>query len=248
MDLRRLFRGKSLYILIGVLTTIVVSIVLMSPVDASIVGMLGGASGGGAEAEFLGASMGVGAVYGLVGLIAMLLICGDYSSGFAKNIFASHTNKWNYLISKILTLVVASTIMMVVLVLEMFIISLLIGHSVAVDDPLGLVYFLFQKILVSLAFASIYSFINVLTRNKAVGCVAAFLVGTGGLVMGLSLFFGIIGIDGSLITESTIYGSSTLVSFKFDAVLLIRVIAASVLWTALYAFFNNMVLRTRDVV
>jgi ABC-type transport system involved in multi-copper enzyme maturation permease subunit len=247
MDLRRLLRGKSLYVLIGVLITIALSTVLMSPPGTTISELLGGPSSESPEMAFMSASMGVGAIYGLIGLSAMLLICSDYSSGFAKNIFAAHTQKWHYVTSKILTLMVASAILMLALVVAVFIISLILGRSIAVP-PLNLIFFLGQKVLVSAAFASIYTFINVMTRNKAVGTVFAFLIGTGGLVMGLSLLFGLLGIDGSLVTESTIHGSSTLVAFHLDTLTLLRITAASVFWTCAYAFLSILVLSNWDVV
>jgi ABC-type transport system involved in multi-copper enzyme maturation permease subunit len=248
MDLRRLLRGKTLYILIGVLTSIVLSIVLMSPADTTVGELLGGAVSESPEMEFMGASMGVGAIYGLIGLIAMLFICNDYSSGFAKNIFSIHTSKWNYIVSKILTLMVASAIMIAAFIVEVFIFSLVSGRGIILENPLGLVAFLLQKLLVSGAFAAIYTFINVLTRNKAVGSVAAFLVGTGGLVMGLTLFFGMVGIDGSVITDSTIHGISTLPRLEFDFGTLARIILTGAVWTGVYAFFSNKVLQKRDVV
>jgi ABC-type transport system involved in multi-copper enzyme maturation permease subunit len=248
MDLRRLFRGKVLYILIGVLTSIVLSTVIMSDATADLTALLGGVPPQTAEMEFIGGSMGAGAIYGLLGLIVMLFICTDYSSGFAKNVFSVHTNKWNYFVSKLLTMMVASGVMFAAFVLETVIVGLIVGRSMAVVSPLGLVAFLFQKWLISGAFAAIYIFINLLTRNKAIGCVAAFLLGTGGLVMGLQLFFGMIGIDGSIITDSTIHGTSGLITADFNFLTTLRVLITGAAWTALYGWLSNKVLKTNDTV
>jgi ABC-type transport system involved in multi-copper enzyme maturation permease subunit len=248
MDLRRLLRGKLLYILIGVLTSIVLSTVLMSESSANLTALLGGVPSGNAEMEFMSASMGAGAIYGLLGLIAMLFICNDYSSGFAKNIFSVHTNKRDYFISKLLTMMVASAIMLLVFVAETVIVGLIVGRSMSVDSPLGLIAFLFQKWLMSGAFASIYIFISVLTRNKAIGSVAAFLIGTGGLVMGLHLFFGMVGIDGSIITDSTIHGASSLFTANFNILTTLRIILTGAVWTILYGWLSVKVLRAKDVV
>ena len=248
MDLRRLLRGKALYILIGVLTAVVLSSVLMSDGSANIADLLGASGGSMFDAQGgFGSGMGLSIIYGLIGLLVMLFVCNDYSSGFAKNIFTVHTNKWHYFVSKLLTMMVAGGIMIAAFIAETIIFSLILGRGLALDNPFGLVMFIFQKWLVSGAFAAIYIFINLLTRNKAVGSIAAFLIGMGGLVMGLQLFFGMIGIEGSIITDSTIYGTSMLVGPEFDAFTLLRVVGFTAIWTALYGFLSRKILLSKDV-
>jgi len=247
MDLRRLLRGKVLYIMIGVLTSIVLSTVIMSGSDADLKTLLGGVAFDNPEMAFIGGSMGAGAIYGLIGIIVMLFICTDYSSGFAKNIFSVHTKKWDYFVSKLLTMMVASAILFAVFVLETVIVGLIVGCSMSVDSPLGIAAFLFQKWLISAAFIAVYIFISVLTRNKAIGTVAAFLIGTGGLVMGLILFFEMIGINGSIITDSTIHGASGLVIAEFNILTTIRVLVTGAAWTALYGWLSNKTLLKKDV-
>jgi ABC-type transport system involved in multi-copper enzyme maturation permease subunit len=145
-------------------------------------------------------------------------------------------------------MMVASGIMLAVYVMETVIVGLIIGRSMAVDSGFGIIMFLLQKWLISGAFAAIYIFLSVLTRNKAIGAVAAFLIGTGGLVMGLSLFFGMIGIDGSFITDSTIYGASNLIYADFSFMTMLRVLITGAIWTVVYGWLSIKVLRTKDVV
>lgn len=57
-----------------------------------------------------------------------------------------------------------------------------------------------------------------------------------------------INVDGSVITDSTVYGISMLVGLEFDALTLLRVLVTSLAWTALYGFLGNRILKTRDVV
>ena len=248
MDLRRLLRGKVLYVMIGVLTSIVLSSVIMSDSSANLTALLGGLPPETPEMAFISGSMGAGAIYSLLGIIAMLFICSDYSSGFAKNIFSVHTKRSDYFVSKLLTLMVASAILLAVFIVETVIVGLIIGRSMAVDSVFGLIMFIVQKWLISGAFAAIYIFINVLTRNKAIGCVAAFLVGTGGLVMGLQLFFGMIGIDGSIITNATIHGASMLVPSEFNILTMLQVILTGAVWTVFYGWLSSRILKKKDVV
>lgn len=70
---------------------------------------------------------------------------------------------------------VAAAILIRAFLLEQVIFCLVTGHGVGLDNPLGFIMFIFQKWLVSGAFSAIYIFINLLTRNKAVGSIAAFL-------------------------------------------------------------------------
>jgi len=248
MDMRRLLRGKVLYIMIIVLTSIVVSSVVMSDSSANLSELLGGMQIDDPEMAFIGGTMGAGAIYGLLGIIVMLFICNDYSSGFAKNIFSVHTNKRDYIISKLLTMMVACGILLGVFVVETVVCAAILGRSLAVDSVFGIFMFLFQKWLFSGVFAAIYIFINLWTRNKAVGSIAAFIIGTGGLVLGFSLFFDMVGIDASIITDSTIHGASGLINVGFNALTTLRVLITGSVWIAVYGFLGKKVLLKKDVV
>lgn len=248
MDLQRLLRGKVLYIMIGVLTSIVASTVIMAGTQANFLFLIGGVAHENAEMAFLGGSMGVGSIYSILGLITMLFICSDYSSGFAKNIFSVHTKKWDYFFSKLFTMMVASAVLIVVFIIETVVLSAIIGVDMSINSPIAIIAFFLQKWLISGAFVAIYIFINVLTRNIAIGTVAAFLIGSGGLVMGLILFFEIVGIDGSIITESTIHGASTIILAEFNIITTLRIIVTGTAWAALYGWLSNKILIKKDVV
>ena len=248
MDMRRLFRGKTLYIMMIVLTSIVLSSVILSDSSANLSELLGGMQIDDPEMAFIGGTMGVGAIYGLIGIIAMLFICNDYSSGFAKNIFSVHTNKRDYIISKLLIMMVACGILIGLFVLETVVCAAILGRSLTVDSVFGTVMFLFQKWLFSGVFAAIYIFINLWTRNKAVGTIAAFIIGTGGLVLGFSLFFEMIGIDASIIIDSTIHGASGLINIGFNALTTLRVLITGAVWIIVYGFLSKKVLLKKDVV
>jgi hypothetical protein len=57
-----------------------------------------------------------------------------------------------------------------------------------------------------------------------------------------------IGIDGSIITDSTIHGVSGLVQTDLNILTALRILITGAAWTAIYGWLSNKVLRAKDVV
>ena len=181
MDLRRLFHGKMLYIMLAILTVVTCSSVLMVPATGNMVALFGATE----KMDFLASNTGIGIIYMILGIMTTMFICNDYSSGFAKNVFSIHANKVDYIISKIVTMMVAAGVLILVFTIEAFIITGILGRTMGIESVLGFILFLYQKWMVAAMFIAISVFVSLLTRNKGVGCIMAFLIGSGGLVIGL---------------------------------------------------------------
>lgn len=100
MDLRRTFRTQPFYWLMLCAATMVM-VVFMTGIDESttLSGLIGPYSAGAFNP--MTSMMGI-SIVPLFAMIAFVLnIGGDFSTGFAKNIFTFHSNKWEYILSKV---------------------------------------------------------------------------------------------------------------------------------------------------
>lgn len=59
--------------------------------------MMGAAGTGDAGEDFMATAMGAGIIHILLNIVIAVFVCGDYSSGYAKNIFAVHSDPKDYI-------------------------------------------------------------------------------------------------------------------------------------------------------
>ena len=253
MDIHRQLRSPVLYVSIIFITIMAVAVV-MSGMSTSIDGLLGvvGSSGGmGADegADFMASAMGVGVIFILISIVLTLFVCKDYSGGFAKNIFTTHSNPWNYIGGKMMSMAVLSGFLLVLYTIESIVSLVIFGGSLALTGGiLGLIVFLIEKWLLSLALSAVILLVVLFTRNIALGVLAGFLIATGGLSMGAALFGQMLGIGWlSTIFSVTISGTSQLCTLSFDPLTFIRVLITSVAWIGIGCFLSRRVLLKKDI-
>lgn len=244
MDLHRVLHSVSFYVSI-IFVTIMAFAVVKSGMSENLEGLLGV---GGSD-DFMLATMGGGVISILVSIILSLFVCGDYSGGFAKNIFTVHANPWEYIGGKMLSMEAISAFLLALYVTECFMALSIFGAGVTLSGGvLGLVAFLFEKLLLAAALNSIVLLVVVFTRNIAWGIFAGFLIATGGFAMGISLLADFLGWNWLVnIFSITISGASALCTLIFSPVILLRVLFASVAWIVLGCIVSNRVLKTKDV-
>jgi len=253
MDMHRLLRSPVFYVSIIFITIMAVALV-MSGMSTSLDGLLGVA---GAEtsmgmdegAAFMTSAMGAGVIFILISIILTLFVCKDYSGGFAKNIFTVHSNPWDYIGGKMKSMAVTSGFLLVLYTIESIVSLAIFGGSLALTGGIfGLIIFLIEKWLVSLALSAVILLVVLFTRNIAWGVLAGFLIATGGLTMGASLFGQMFGIDWlSTIFSVTISGTSQLCTLSFDPLIFIRVLVASAAWIGIGCFLSKRVLLKKDI-
>ena len=169
----------------------------------------------------------------------------DQKKAGAKHVFTVHANKRDYIASKILSAVLASGIMMLVSTVEAVGFCLLSG--IELGSIGGIAVFFVEKWMLSAPFAAAILFVSLLARNKGIGFLFACLLGTGGLVMGLSWALETLHIPyTSQILSWTIYGASTVPKLGFQLNDLLHVFAATVIWSVIYGALCIIVLRKKD--
>lgn len=246
MDLFRLFRRKTLYIMLVALTAMTLSMLFLSdPSTLTIESVLGVMQGVSMD-NFMSAGSGLGLAYTLMCIMLSFFVCDDFSSGFAKNIFTVHSNKFDYIVSKIISMMVGSGILMLFSVLESFMYCIISGVSIGSIG--GIFLFWIEKWILSAPFAAAILFISLWLRNKGLGFLFACLLGTGGLVMGIEWAFETINMPYSnQILSCTMYGASTLPSLSFQMGAFVQIIVAAVVWVIVYSILSANVLKKKDI-
>lgn len=246
MDLYRLFRRKSLYVLTVAMSAIMLSMLFLGDSATMTVDSVMGVMAGVSMENFMSAASGLGLVYTLACILLSFFVCDDFSTGFAKNIFTVHANKRDYITSKIVTSMVASGVMMLVSTIEAVAFCLISG--VGLGSLGGIAVFFVEKWLLSAPFSAAILFVSLLARNKGIGFLFACLLGTGGLVMGVAWAFEVLHIPyASQILSWTIYGASTVPQLSFQTGNLLHVGAAAIIWSVVYGLLSAAVLKKKDV-
>lgn len=250
MDIKRIFYSKSFYISIIIMSIMAFS-VAYSQMSTTLEGVLGIASGVNAGDDFMTTMTGTGLLNILLSIILSIFICGDYSSGMAKNIFSFHSNKLDYILGRTASMSIVSAIFIFIYMIESVIALYLFSPGFTFTASiLGMITFFVEKWLSSCALISIITLVCCYTRHTAWGIFAGFLVATGGLTMGLMVISNILSIPTSLmstIISFTVSGSSKLVTLNFSIMELLKVGLVSMIWFGICSFMTHKILLRKDI-
>lgn len=110
-------------------------------------------------------------------------------------------------------------------------------------DAGSLVCAILGKLIMSLGWASLYSFINVIFRSKfGISIALCFFLGTGIPIIGAAALVG-----NTPALNIFLYGSSVYACLSSNFVSVIVCLACSVIWAAIYNALGWLVLSKRDV-
>lgn len=246
MDIHRLFHRKTLYIMIVALSAMTLSMLFLSDPSSmtfpNILGVMDGVS----MDNFMSAASGLGLAYTLMCILLSFFVCDDFSFGFAKNIFTVHANKRDYIASKIISMMIATGILMLISLIES--VAYAMVNSISLGNIIGIIVFWFSKWLISAAFAAAILFISILFRNKGLGFLFACLFGTGGLVMGMEWAFETLHFPfASQVLSWTMYGTSTIPTMNTGILDILHILVATLLWSVVYGMLSANLLKKTDI-
>jgi len=180
------------------------------------------------------------------GIMVSIFIGHDYKSGYVKQLFTTHAKKQDYMISKTLVCAFAMAAMCVTYLIGGTVGGLLVGYDTAVD-PLALVLAILGKMVMSLGWASLYTFLNVIFRKYfGISIASSFFFGTGILIIGAAAVVESLSLP-TFFLNIFLYGSSVNASLASTPLTLIICIAVSALWTAVYNLLGTKLLSSCDV-
>ena len=176
------------------------------------------------------------------GILVSIFIGHDYRSGYVKQLFTTHAKKRDYMMSKSLVCAFAMVCMCGTYLLGGLAGGLFAGLDFHVNF-FSLLIAILGKVIMSLGWASLYTFLNVIFRRQfGVSITSCFVLGTGIPVIGAAALLG-----NSALLNFFLYGSSVNACLSSNMVTLLTCIAVSAAWFIIYNALGTLVLTRSDV-
>jgi len=176
------------------------------------------------------------------GIMVSIFIGHDYKSGYVKQLFTTHAKKQDYMMSKSLTCAFAMACMCLTYLVGTILAGALVGLSFSVNFG-SLICALLGKIIMSLGWASLYVFLNIIFRKYFwISIASSFFFGTGILIIGISAIVG-----NSAVLNIFLYGSSVAACLNSNFITILLCLIVSVAWTVIYNTLGTHILNKSDV-
>ena len=176
------------------------------------------------------------------GIMVSIFIGHDYRSGYVKQLFTTHAKKQDYMMSKSITCAFAMACMCITYLLGAVAAGLLTGLDFSVN-VVSLIIAILSKMIMSLGWASLYTFLNVVFRKQfGISIASSFFFGTGILIIGAAAILG-----NSSILNVFLYGSSVFACLSSTPLTLVVCLVCSAVWTVIYNLLGTWLLSRSDV-
>ena len=180
------------------------------------------------------------------GIMVSIFIGHDYKSGYVKQLFTTHAKKQDYMISKSLVCAFAMASLCIAYFIGGTVAGLLVGYETEVNAG-SLVIAILGKIAMSLGWASLYTFLNIIFRKKfGVSIALSFFFGTGILIIGAAAIIEKLSLP-NFVLNLFLYGSSVNASLASNIGTLFVCIAVSLMWAVIYNCLGSKLLSSCDV-
>lgn len=180
------------------------------------------------------------------GIMVSIFIGHDYKSGYVKQLFTTHAKKQDYMISKSLVCAFAMACMCVTYLIGGTVGGLLVGYDTTVRVG-SLLIAILGKIIMSLGWASLYTFLNVIFRRYfGISIASSFLFGTGILIIGVAAIVENLSIPTAFL-NIFLYGASVNANLASGIGALIICTVVSAVWAIFYNLLGTKILSTSDV-
>lgn len=176
------------------------------------------------------------------GIMVSVFIGHDYRSGYVKQLFTTHAKKCDYMLSKSLVSAFSMACMCITYLIGGVVGGMFAGLSFQTN--LGsLLAAILGKMVMSLGWASLYTFLNVIFRRYfGISVASSFFLGTGIPIIGAAAIIG----NNSLLNVF-LYGSSVYACLSANLLSLLICMIVSVAWMAVYNLLGSFVLSRCDV-
>ena len=175
------------------------------------------------------------------GIMISIFIGHDYKSGYVKQLFTTHAKKQDYMMSKTLLGAFSMACMCVTYLIGGMLSAAFTGLPFTINAG-ALVCAILGKMIMSLGWASLYTFINIIFRSKfGISIALCFVLGTGIPVIGAAALVG-----NTPALNIFLYGSSVYACLSANALSLLVCLVNSVVWAVVYNVLGWLVLTNRD--
>lgn len=176
------------------------------------------------------------------GIMVSIFIGHDYRSGYVKQLFTTHAKKSDYMMSKSILGAFSMACMCITYLIGTVVAGLFVQASFAVSVG-SLIIAILGKIVMSLGWASLYTFLNIIFRRYfGISIASSFFFGTGILIIGAAAIVG-----NSPALNIFLYGSSVYACLSSNILSLLVCIMVSITWAVIYNVVGTYILSKSDV-
>ncbi|MBQ8696526.1 MAG: hypothetical protein IJ519_02295 [Clostridia bacterium] len=180
------------------------------------------------------------------GIMVSIFIGRDYKSGYVKQLFTTHAKKQDYMMSKSIVCAFAMACMCITYFIGGTVGGLLVGYSLEIKVG-SLIIAILGKMIMSLGWASLYTFLNIIFRRYfGISIASSFFFGTGILIIGVAAVLENLSLPASFL-NIFLYGSSVNACLVSDIWTLLICVAISVFWAVFYNLLGTRILYKSDV-
>lgn len=180
------------------------------------------------------------------GIMVSIFIGHDYSSGYVKQLFTTHAKKQDYMISKTLVCAFAMACMCGTYLIGGTVGGLLAGYDTSVNAG-SLILAILGKAVMSLGWASLYTFLNIIFRRYfGISIASSFFFGTGILIIGAAAVVENLSLPTGFL-NLFLYGSSVNANLSGGIGNFITCMLVSAAWAVVYNLLGTYILNRCDV-
>ena len=180
------------------------------------------------------------------GIMVSIFIGHDYKSGYVKQLFTTHAKKQDYMMSKTIVCTFAMACMCVTYLIGGVAGGLVAGYPFQVNVG-SLILAILGKMVMSLGWASLYTFLNIIFRRYfGVSIASSFFFGTGILIIGAAAIVENLNLPTAFL-NIFLYGSSVNACLVSNIGTLLICTVVSVAWAVFYNVLGTRILVNSDV-
>ena len=180
------------------------------------------------------------------GIMVSIFIGHDYKSGYVKQLFITHAKKQDYMMSKTIVCAFAMACMCVTYLIGGIAGGLVAGYPFQVNVG-NLILAILGKMVMSLGWASLYTFLNIIFRRYfGVSIASSFFFGTGILIIGAAAIVENLNLPTAFL-NIFLYGSSVNACLVSNIGTLLICTVVSVAWAVFYNVLGTRILYKSDV-
>ena len=180
------------------------------------------------------------------GIMVSIFIGHDYKSGYVKQLFTTHAKKQDYMMSKTIVCAFAMACMCVTYLIGGIAGGLVAGYPFEVNVG-SLILAILGKMVMSLGWASLYTFLNIIFRRYfGVSIASSFFFGTGILIIGAAAIVENLNLPTAFL-NIFLYGSSVNACLVSNIGTLLICTVVSVAWAVFYNVLGTRILVNSDV-
>ena len=180
------------------------------------------------------------------GIMVSIFIGHNYKSGYVKQLFTTHAKKQDYMMSKTIVCAFAMACMCVTYLIGGIAGGLVAGYPFEVNVG-SLILAILGKMVMSLGWASLYTFLNIIFRRYfGVSIASSFFFGTGILIIGAAAIVENRQLPTAFL-NIFLYGSSVNACLVSNIGTLLICAVVSVAWAVFYNVLGARILYKSDV-